>query len=507
MKPPLIYNLFPRLVGPTTRWAEHARRAREMEFEWLYINPWHYPGFSGSLYAAKDFRRLNPAFLPAGADPMSLEPLRYALKQVRQMGMKPVMDLVVNHTSKDSPLIEQHPEWYEWEHGQVRSPFVVDPDDPSKVTVWGDLAEINNNTHQGREALWRYWAGIVVEAIDLGFRGFRCDAAYKVPSELWRFLIAEARKANPDVVFFAETLGAPVEDVVALKTAGFDYFFNSSKWWDLSQAWALKQHEEFGKIAPSIAFPESHDTPRMAAESGERQEVQRQRYAVAAAFSAGVMMPIGYEFGFRKQVNVVQTAPSDWERRHWDLRPFITRVNRLKLSHPLLQGEGHLRAEFGLDSDRLLLQRRSDDGSQRGWIIINKVWEEGREMSLGPLVGAAKSHRLFRVCRDDMPEGGEPIPETLSLNPAEVVYVLPVAEPMKPAEPAMATEPAKSAESEKSAESTKSAEPVKPAEPAKSAEPVKPADSVKATEPAKSVEAPKPVEAPKSAKPGKAADA
>ena len=500
MKPPLIYNLFPRLVGPTTRWAEHARRAREMEFEWLYINPWHYPGFSGSLYAVKDFRRLNPAFLPAGADPMSLEPLRYALKQVRQMGMKPVMDLVVNHTSKDSPLIEQHPGWYERdENGQVRSPFVVDPDDPSKVTVWGDLAEIDNNTHQGREELWRYWAGIVVEAIDLGFRGFRCDAAYKVPAELWRFLIAEARKANPDVVFFAETLGAPVEDVVALKSAGFDYFFNSSKWWDLSQAWALKQHEEFGKIAPSIAFPESHDTPRMAAESGERQEVQRQRYAIAAAFSAGVMMPVGYEFGFRKQVNVVQTAPSDWERRHWDLRPFITRVNRLKLSHPLLQGEGHLRAEFGLDSDRLLLQRRSDDGSQRGWIIVNKVWEEGREMSLGPLAGAAKSHRMFRVCRDDMPEGGEPIPETLSLEPAEVVYVLPVGEPAK-SEPAKSAEPAKSVEPAKSAGAPESPEPTKAAEAPKPASPDSP-------EPPKSAGPRKLAQAPKSPKSGKARNA
>ena len=72
VRPPLIYNLFQRLVGPTTRWAEHARRAREMEFDWLYLNPWQYPGFSGSLYSIKDFRRLNPMFLPDGADPSYL---------------------------------------------------------------------------------------------------------------------------------------------------------------------------------------------------------------------------------------------------------------------------------------------------------------------------------------------------------------------------------------------------------------------------------------------------
>ena len=428
MRPPLLYNLFQRLVGPTTRWAEHARRAREMEFEWLYLNPWHFPGFSGSLYAVKDFRRLNPLFLPAGADPASLEPLRYALRQIRQMGMKPVMDLVVNHTSKDSPLIAEHPGWYEWENGEVRSPFAVDPDDPSKRTVWGDLAEIDNLTTHDREGLWRYWAQIVREAIDLGFKGFRCDAAYKVPAELWSFLIREAKSIDREVVFFAETLGAPVEDVVGLKSAGFDYFFNSSKWWDLSEPWALDQHEKFGRIAPSIAFPESHDTPRMAEESGGREEVQRQRYAVAAAFSAGVMMPVGYEFGFRKQVNVVESMPTDWERRHWDLRAFITRVNRLKLAHPLLQGEGHLRVVGDVRGDTLVLQRTTDDGGARGWIVINKVWAEPREMDFTRFVDDADGYRLFRVCRDDAPKAGEPVPETLEMERAEVIYVLPALE-------------------------------------------------------------------------------
>lgn len=424
MRPPLIYNLFQRLVGPTTRWAEHARRAREMEFEWLYLNPWHYPGFSGSLYAVKDYRRINPIFLPAGADPASLEPLRYALRQIRQMGMKPVMDLVVNHTAKDSPLIAEHPGWYVWENGQVVSPFVVEADD-GKVTVWGDLAEIDNRTPHDREGLWKYWAQIVREAIDLGFKGFRCDAAYKVPAELWSYLIREARSIDREVVFFAETLGAPVEDVVQLKSAGFDFFFNSSKWWDFSAEWALVQHEAFGRIAPSIAFPETHDTPRMAEESGGREQVQRQRYALAAAFSAGVMMPVGYEFGFRKQVNVVESMPTDWERRHWDLRAFVARVNRLKLAHPLLHGEGHLRAVGGVHGDTLVLQRTTDDGAARGWIVINKVWDEPREMDFTRFVDDADGYVLHRVCRDDASAEGEAVPQRLMMDSAEVVYVLP----------------------------------------------------------------------------------
>ena len=425
MRPPLIYNLFQRLVGPTTRWPEHARRARAMEFDWLYLNPWHYPGFSGSLYAVKDFHRLNPLFVPAGADPESLDPLRDALARIAEAGMKPVMDLVVNHTAKDSPLVQQHPGWYRWEDGQVASPYAVDPNDPSRRTVWGDLAEIDNLTQHDRDALWRYWADVVRKGVELGFKGFRCDAAYKVPAELWSFLIAEAKSVDPEAVFFAETLGAPVEDVPSLRSAGFDYFFNSAKWWDFTQPWALVQHREFGRIAPSIGFPESHDTPRLAEESGGNEAVQRQRYAFAAAFSAGVMMPVGYEFGFRKQVNVVHTMPTDWERRHWDLRPFITRVNRLKLSHPVLQGEGRLRP-VGPFGDTLTLERTADDGSARGWIVINKDRGGPRETSLAGFRGDGAGFRLHRVCRDDAPAEGEPVPQSLQLDRAEVAYVLPV---------------------------------------------------------------------------------
>jgi starch synthase (maltosyl-transferring) len=53
--------------------------------------------------------------------------------------------------------------------------------------------------------------------------------------------------------------------VLALREAGFDYFFNSSKWWDFREPWALEQHEEVRRIAPSISFPETHDTARLAA--------------------------------------------------------------------------------------------------------------------------------------------------------------------------------------------------------------------------------------------------
>jgi starch synthase (maltosyl-transferring) len=422
MTVPLIYNLFPRLVGPTTRWPEHAERAAAMRFNWLYLNPWHYPGFSGSLYAPKEFRRLNPLFAPAGADTRILDVLERALHEISDAGLRPMMDLVINHTAKDAVLADEHPEWYvRDERGQLVSPFVRDPDDPAKITVWGDLAEIDNESAPNREALWAYWAELVRDSVGLGFRGFRCDAAYKVPAALWKRLIDEARRADPEVRFFAETLGAPMESIAALADAGFDYIFNSSKWWDFRAPWALEQHERFRDLAPSIAFPESHDTPRLAAESGGSEAIQKQRYAFAAAFSAGVMMPVGYEFGFRTQVNVVRTMPADWERRHFDLSAFIARVNSLKLAEPSLQGEGELDAPWGLEGDVLLLERRAPGAGGPGWILVNKEPERSFTVTLPE---PARGGRLFRVCRDDA-EQAERAPERLELRGAEVAYVLP----------------------------------------------------------------------------------
>ena len=57
-----IYNLFPILAGTVRQWSEHLPRIAAMGFNAVYINPFHYPGFSGSLYAVKDYYRLNPRF-------------------------------------------------------------------------------------------------------------------------------------------------------------------------------------------------------------------------------------------------------------------------------------------------------------------------------------------------------------------------------------------------------------------------------------------------------------
>jgi starch synthase (maltosyl-transferring) len=421
--PLLVYNLFPTLAGPPERWIDHARRARRMGFDWLYLNPFHYPGFSGSLYAIKEHERLHPALVPAGGA-RSLEVLRPVLRAIRDLGLGALMDLVVNHVARDSPLVTRRPGWFRRDAGgQVVSPRAIDPADASNVTVWGDLAEVDNETAEDREGLWAFWEALVRRGLDLGFAGFRCDAAYKVPAALWGRLIERARQARPDVLFVAETLGCRLEEMAALADAGFDYFYNSSKWWDFEAPWALEQHERFGRVAPSIAFPESHDTPRLAAETGGSQAIQRQRYAFAAFFSGGAQITMGYEFGFRRALDVVATRPEDWEEPAFDLTDFIAGVNALKHGHPLLHREGRLWPLASPAPAVTVLRRWSDDaGSHRGLILINRDPTGEREVSPQgwDLPGTFRLHRPWDGAR---PRQGAPLTWPLRLAPAEVALV------------------------------------------------------------------------------------
>lgn len=421
---PLIYNLFPRLAGPGNQWFSHAERAAGMGFNWLFVNPIHLPGFSGSLYAIKDYDLLNPAFLPEGTHDQRLEVLRPTLQRIAQCGLAPMVDLVLNHTAIDSSLVTQHPDWYmRNEQGKVQNPYAVDPDDPRKKTVWGDLAEIDNQDSPDREHLWEWWGRLVDRYLELGFQGFRCDAAYKVPAELWRFLINRALRVNPQALFWAENLGCTLEQTRALGDAGFHFFCNSSKWWNFKDAWCLTQHREFQDM-PSIAFPETHDTPRLAAESGGNEAVQRQRYAFAALFSSGLMMPIGYEFGFQRPLHVVTTTSDDWESPRWDLQNFIRAVNHWKLDVPLWHGEGELVQRAVHNPHLCVLERRSlEHPDSWALLCLNTNVHEPVEISIGEIGTLPSPPRLWRVSWLDHHSGSLSVPERLVFQPAEVIVI------------------------------------------------------------------------------------
>ncbi len=374
MRPPekmIIYNLFPLLAGTFTDWPKHLERAARMGFNWIFVNPIQLPGSSGSLYSIADYFAFNPLLVDSTSGKTAPEQVKEVIRHAERLGLHMMVDLVINHCSADSELLDTHPEWFVWEgKGRVAHPFC---NEDGKKVVWKDLAQFDHKHSRDREGLFGFFLDIMRYLTELGFKGFRCDAAYQLPKSLWERLIRETRKFAPDTVFFAETLGCTPDLTRKTARAGFDYIFNSSKWWDFKANWLMKQYALTRDIAPSISFPESHDTVRLCEELDGNVAGLKQRYLFAALFSAGIMMPIGFEFGFRKKPHVVKTRPEDWETTDIDLSSFITRVNRLKSEHPLFQTDAPAEILQHDNSKVLLMWRAATNaGQEEALLILNK---------------------------------------------------------------------------------------------------------------------------------------
>lgn len=364
----VIYNLFPLLAGKFAQWQEHLKRASEMGFNWIFVNPIQRPGSSGSIYSIADYFAFNPALTEGEKPP--LDQVRDVVNSARELGLEMMIDLVINHCSVDSSLIKSHPEWFLWEsRGRVAHPFA---DENGKKVIWKDLAKFDHRNTKDKEGLYQYFFSIVKFLADLGFKGFRCDAAYQLPKSLWERLIRETKKTYPGVLFFAETLGNPPDLTRKTASAGFDCIFNSSKWWDYRSHWLMKQYALTRDIAPSISFPESHDTIRLSEEFNGSIEALKQRYLFSALFSGGVMMPMGYEFGFRKRLHVVRTKPEDWEDTGVDITYFISQVNEIKSEHIIFQEDAPTEILHHENPNILLMWKASTYTREESLLILNK---------------------------------------------------------------------------------------------------------------------------------------
>lgn len=156
---------------------------------WLMpIHPIGVVGKKGSLgcpYSISDYRGINPAY-------GTLEDFTALVDEIHSRGMKCIIDVVYNHTSHDSVLLNEHPEYF------YRKP---DGNFGNKCGEWADVYDLDYNVHE----LWDYqidtlkmWA----EYVD----GFRCDVASNVPAEFWIKARAEVAKVRKDCIWLAESI-------------------------------------------------------------------------------------------------------------------------------------------------------------------------------------------------------------------------------------------------------------------------------------------------------------
>lgn len=152
------------------------------------IHPIGVKGKKGTLgcpYANRDYRTVNPEY-------GTMEDFRHLVDEIHARGMKCIIDVVYNHTSPDSSLTTEHPEFF------YRKP---DGQMGNKVGDWTDVVDLD----YGCKELWDYqieslvmWARIV--------DGFRCDVASFVPVEFWCRAREAVEEVRPGCIWLAETV-------------------------------------------------------------------------------------------------------------------------------------------------------------------------------------------------------------------------------------------------------------------------------------------------------------
>ena len=192
----VIYSVYVRAHTPEGSFravAEDLDRIRALGADIIWFMPIHpigVEGKKGSLgcpYANRDYRTVNPAY-------GTMEDFRGLVDEIHRRGMKVLIDVVYNHTSPDSNLYHEHPEFF------YRLP---DGRPGNKAGDWSDVIDLDYTV----PALWDYqieslcmWAKIV--------DGFRCDVASLVPLDFWKKARAEVAKVNPGCIWLAESVHA-----------------------------------------------------------------------------------------------------------------------------------------------------------------------------------------------------------------------------------------------------------------------------------------------------------
>ena len=192
----IIYEVFPRnhtTEGTFAALCRDLERIAGLHTDILWLMPIHpigvvgRKGTLGSPYAISDYRAINPEL----GDERSF---RILVDRAHALGMNVMIDVVYNHTSRDSRLLHEHPEW-----------FMRDArgNPAGKVDDWSDVYDLDYS-HKG---LWDYQIATLGKWVDCGVDGFRCDVAPLVPLDFWITARDRLAQAQPrELIWLAESV-------------------------------------------------------------------------------------------------------------------------------------------------------------------------------------------------------------------------------------------------------------------------------------------------------------
>ena len=282
-------------------------------------------GTLGSPYAISDYRGINPEF-------GTPDDFRRLVAAIHERGMKCVIDVVYNHTSPDSWLAVNHPEW-----------FYHKPDGSfgNRIGDWSDVIDLD----YGNKELWDYqietlkmWAEIV--------DGFRCDVAPLVPLEFWLRARREVEEVRPGCFWLCESVepefitATRAQGMASLSDAELYQAFDAAYEYDIYDSFRgcltgkntleryagdiCRQEYIYPENYVKLRFLENHDRPRAAFLLPDEGRL--------LAWTAFAYFQKGMTLIYAGQEKAVKHLPSlfDADRVQWDTgRDFSALMSRL----------------------------------------------------------------------------------------------------------------------------------------------------------------------------------
>lgn len=343
----VIYQVFPRNYGPTGTLADIAAdldRIVALGVDVLYLMPVHPIGVKGrkgslgSPYAIRDYRALDPA-LGTDADFDAL------VAAAHDAGLTVIIDVVVNHTSQDSVLVDEHPEYFHRD---------ADGTPVTTVPMWTDIIDLKHPD----QGLTRYLIDSLALWVRRGVDGFRCDVASLVPVDFWVQARTELAAIKPGLLWLAETVHPLMVEqrrAAGLPTAsdgemyaGFDVEYQYDIWsiWqsvvvgDVPVGRFLEilrwQDATLPGTYAKLRFVENHDQYRIQHFAPSRD--QALAWTALMAFARGpFMVYAGQESGARRWPSLFDADPVDWGT--YELAGFITALSQVKKHAAVRTGE------------------------------------------------------------------------------------------------------------------------------------------------------------------------
>ena len=270
----------------------------------------------------------------------TLKDFKNLMAAAAKHGIEIALDIAFQ-CSPDHPYVKQHPQWFKWRPDKT----IQYAENPPKK--YEDIYPINfdsddyQNLKEELKDVFVYW-------LKQGIRIFRVDNPHTKPFPFWDEVIGAVREDFPDVIFLAEAFTRP-HVMQRLAKGGFHQSYTYFTWRNSRHEFREYMHEltrtEMREYFRPNFWPNTPDILPPHLQHGGRPAFM-QRLVLAATLSSnyGIYGP-AFELclwepfpGKEEYVHSEKYELKDWDwDAPWNLKDFITRINRIRRDNPALQ--------------------------------------------------------------------------------------------------------------------------------------------------------------------------